>query len=144
MPEARRTGTATVATPAHHTVLYVEDNLATISLMEQIFSMRPQVRLITAMQGGLTLDLAREHSPDAVILDLHLPDIPGDEVLRRLRADPRTGAIPVVMFSADATERQVKRLLAAGAAAYLTKPAKVQEFLRTLDEVLATPRAATG
>ena len=127
-----------------HTVLYVEDNLATISLMEQIFSMRPQVRLITAMQGGLTLDLAREHNPDAVILDLHLPDIPGDEVLNRLRADPRTAHIPVVMFSADATERQVKRLAAAGARAYLTKPVKVMEFLRTLDEVLAAPRAATG
>jgi PAS domain S-box-containing protein len=127
-----------------HTVLYVEDNLATISLMEQIFSMRPQIRLITAMQGGLTLDLAREHNPDAVILDLHLPDIPGDEVLRRLRADPRTSHIPVVMFSADATERQVQRLLAAGARAYLTKPAKVMEFLGTLDSVLAEPRAAAG
>ena len=127
-----------------HTVLYVEDNLATISLMEQIFSMRPQIRLITAMQGGLTLDLAREHSPDAVILDLHLPDIPGDEVLRRLRADPRTSHIPVVMFSADATDRQVQRLLAAGARAYLTKPAKVMEFLGTLDSVLAAPRAAAG
>ena len=127
-----------------HTVLYVEDNLATIALMEQIFSMRPQIRLITAMQGGLTLDLAREHNPDAVILDLHLPDIPGDEVLRRLRSDPRTSHIPVVMFSADATERQVQRLLAAGARAYLTKPAKVMEFLGTLDSVLASPRAAAG
>ena len=135
-----------VVAPAatQHTVLYVEDNLATISLMEQIFSMRPQVRLITAMQGGLTLDLAREHNPDAVILDLHLPDIPGDEVLNRLRADPRTAHIPVVMFSADATERQVKRLAAAGARAYLTKPVKVMEFLHTLDEVLAAPRAAAG
>lgn len=135
-----------VVAPAatRHTVLYVEDNLATISLMEQIFSMRPQVRLITAMQGGLTLDLAREHNPDAVILDLHLPDIPGDEVLNRLRADQRTAHIPVVMFSADATERQVKRLAAAGARAYLTKPVKVMEFLRTLDEVLAAPRAAAG
>lgn len=127
-----------------HTVLYVEDNLATIALMEQIFSMRPQIRLITAMQGGLTLDLAREHNPDAVILDLHLPDIPGDEVLRRLRADPRTSHIPIIMFSADATERQVQRLLAAGARAYLTKPAKVLEFLATLDSVLAEPRVAAG
>ncbi|MGH7687296.1 MAG: ATP-binding protein [Candidatus Dormibacteria bacterium] len=135
-----------VASPVttRHTVLYVEDNLATIALMEKIFSMRPQIRLITAMQGGLTLDLAREHSPDAVILDLHLPDIPGDEVLRRLRADPRTSQIPVVMFSADATERQIQRLMAAGARAYLTKPAKVMEFLRTLDSVLAEPRAVAG
>ena len=144
VPEAQRVADAAPPGPANHTVLYVEDNLATISLMEKIFSMRPQIRLITAMQGGLTLDLAREHMPDAVILDLHLPDIAGDEVLRRLRGDPRTATIPVVMFSADATERQVKRLLAAGAAAYLTKPAKVQDFLRTLDEVLAAARVAAG
>ena len=127
---------------ARRTVLYVEDNLATIQLMEEIFAMRPQIHLITAMQGGLTLELAREHNPDLVILDLHLPDIPGDEVLCRLRDDPRTAGIPVVMFSADATERQVARLRSLGARAYLTKPAKVSEFLRTLDDVLAAPPVA--
>ncbi|MBV8195571.1 MAG: response regulator, partial [Candidatus Dormibacteraeota bacterium] len=78
---------------------------------------------------------------DLIILDLHLPDIAGDEVLRRLREDTRTRDIPVVMFSADATERQVKRLMAAGARAYLTKPAKVKDFLRTLDEMLSAPAA---
>ena len=118
------------------TVLYVEDNLATIGLMEEVFSMRPQIHLLTAMQGGLTLELAREHRPDLIVLDLHLPDIQGDEVLAQLRADPRTAGIPVVMCSADATERRRKQLLAAGAHAYLTKPVKVQRFLRMLDEVL--------
>jgi PAS domain S-box-containing protein len=140
--EADRGAVATVRTGASRTVLYVEDNLATITLMEDIFAMRPQIRLITAMQGGLTLDLARQHQPDLIVLDLQLPDIGGDEVLRRLRRDARTAQIPVVMFSADATERQIKRLLAAGARAYLTKPAKVKEFLSTLDEVLATPPVA--
>ena len=92
------------------TVLYVEDNLATIGLMEEVFSMRPQIHLLTAMQGGLTLELAREHQPDLIVLDLHLPDIQGDEVLAQLRADPRTAGIPVVMCSADATERRRKQL----------------------------------
>ena len=135
-------GMGAAPTGDRRTVLYVEDNLATIELMEEIFAMRPQIHLITAMQGGLTLDLAREHQPDMIMLDLHLPDIPGDEVLARLRADPRTRHIPIVIFSADATERQVKRLLDAGARAYLTKPAKVKEFLQTLDEVLAAPPVA--
>ena len=121
---------------AQRTVLYVEDNLATIGLMEEVFSMRPQIHLLTAMQGGLTLELAREHHPDLIVLDLHLPDIQGDEVLAQLRADPRTSGIPVVMCSADATERRRKQLLAAGAHAYLTKPVKVQRFLRMLDQVL--------
>ena len=118
------------------TVLYVEDNLATIGLMEEVFSMRPQIHLLTAMQGGLTLELAREHHPDLIVLDLHLPDIQGDVVLAQLRADPRTAGIPVVMCSADATERRRKQLIAAGALAYLTKPVKVQRFLRMLDDVL--------
>jgi PAS domain S-box-containing protein len=125
-------------------VLYVEDNLATIALMEDIFAMRPQIRLITAMQGGLTLELARQHQPDLIVLDLHLPDLSGDTVLRRLRRDPRTAHIPVVIFSADATERQVRRLMNAGARAYLTKPAKVAEFLRMLDDVFAATPVAAG
>jgi PAS domain S-box-containing protein len=136
-PRIRRKPPAPVPiNDAQRTVLYVEDNLATIGLMEEVFSMRPQIHLLTAMQGGLTLELAREHHPDLIVLDLHLPDIQGDEVLAQLRADPRTAAIPVVMCSADATERRRKQLIAAGAHAYLTKPVKVQRFLRMLDEVL--------
>ncbi len=136
-PRARRKPPA--APPiitGQRTVLYVEDNLATIGLMEEVFSMRPQIHLLTAMQGGLTLELAREHHPDLIVLDLHLPDIQGDQVLAQLRADPRTAGIPVVMCSADATERRRKELIAAGAYAYLTKPVKVQRFLRMLDDVL--------
>jgi CheY-like chemotaxis protein len=118
------------------TVLYVEDNLATIALVESIFALRPYVRLLTAMQGGLALDLAREHHPELIVLDLHLPDIDGDEVIERLRADPRTADIPVVIYSADATSRQVERLLAAGASEYLTKPARVPQFIEMIDRAL--------
>jgi PAS domain S-box-containing protein len=118
------------------TVLYVEDNLATVALVESIFVLRPNVRLLTAMQGGMAVELAREHHLDLVILDLHLPDINGEEVIKRLRHDPRTAEVPVVIYSADATERQMDRLLAAGAEAYLTKPARVAEFLGLLDRIL--------
>ncbi|HVC41284.1 MAG TPA: ATP-binding protein [Candidatus Saccharimonadales bacterium] len=135
-PRIRRKAPVVPVVSCERTVLYVEDNLATIGLMEEVFSMRPQIHLLTAMQGGLTLELAREHHPDLIVLDLHLPDIQGDVVLEQLRADPRTAGIPVVMCSADATERRRKELIAAGARAYLTKPMKVQRFLRMLDEVL--------
>jgi CheY-like chemotaxis protein len=118
-------------------VLYVEDNLTTIALIERIFAMRPWIRLITAMQGSLAMDLAREHHPRLIVLDLHLPDINGDEVLARLKADENTRDIPVIMLSADATGRQSDRLVAAGAVAYLTKPVSVAAFLDVLDAALA-------
>src|SRR5207253_1853043 len=115
-------------------VLYIEDNLSNVKLIEKLLIHRPDVRLMTAMQGQLGLDLARQHLPDLVLLDLQLPDIPGDEVLRRLRATPETRDLPVVMISADATPRQIERLRAAGALAYLTKPLEVQKLLDLVDE----------
>jgi PAS domain S-box-containing protein len=118
------------------TLLYIEDNLANLSLVEQILEARPEWRLVPALQGRLGVDLAREHLPDVVLLDLHLPDIPGDEVLRQLRADPRTARIPIVVISADATPKAVERLRVAGATAYLTKPLRVHRFVRTIEAAL--------
>jgi CheY-like chemotaxis protein len=85
------------------------------------------------------LELAREHRPDLIMLDLHLPDIMGEEVLRRLRADPRTASIPVVVITADATRSTVERLRRAGADAYLTKPLDIDEFLETIEQFLPRP-----
>jgi signal transduction histidine kinase/AmiR/NasT family two-component response regulator len=116
------------------TVLYIEDNLSNLKLMERIVENPPGIRLIAAMQGQLGLDLAREHQPDLIFLDLHLPDLQGDEVLRRLQAHPKTSVIPVTMISADATQGQVERLLAAGAKDYLTKPIDVKRVLQVLDQ----------
>jgi PAS domain S-box-containing protein len=116
-------------------LLYVEDNLSNLRLVEQIVTLRPTVKLLTAMQGRLGLDLAREHRPDLILLDRHLPDISGDEVLGLLLVDPRTRDIPIVMLSADASRREMQRLLDAGARAYLTKPLDLKEFLELLDEL---------
>jgi CheY-like chemotaxis protein len=117
-------------------LLYVEDNLSNNLLMERILESRPEVQLISTMQGRLGIDLARQHRPDLICLDLHLPDINGDEVLRILRAQPATADIPVAMISADATPGQIERLMAAGANAYFTKPLDVKAMLRYVDEVL--------
>jgi PAS domain S-box-containing protein len=118
-------------------ILYIEDNLSNLRLVEEILSYRPQVKLLVAMQGGLGLELAAQCVPDLVILDLHLPDIPGHEVLARLRSAPATAAIPVVVLSADATEGQIRRLLQAGAQAYLTKPLDVRRLLELVDEYVS-------
>jgi PAS domain S-box-containing protein len=131
-------GAPATADHAHRaaTLLYVEDNLANLSLVETILLSRPGWHTIPALQGQLGVELAREHVPDVVLLDLHLPDIAGEEVLRRLRADSRTAAIPVIVVSADATNASLERLQAAGADAYLTKPLDVDEFLRTVEQFL--------
>jgi CheY-like chemotaxis protein len=118
------------------TVLYIEDNLANLSLIEVVLADRQEITLLSSLQGQLGLELAWEHQPDLILLDLHLPDISGDEVLARLRRDPRSQEIPVIVISADATSSHIKDILSAGAQFYLTKPLDVDEFLAKLDELL--------
>ena len=78
--------------------------------------------------------------PDLILLDLHLPDLPGWDVLAELKASPITSAIPVIAVSADATPRQIERLLKGGAHAYLTKPLDVGRFQEMLHQVLEPSR----
>ena len=126
------------------TVLYIEDNLSNLELIQRVLARRSDLRLITAMQGRLGLDLAREHHPDLILLDVHLPDIPGDEILRRLKAEPPIAGIPVIVISADATAVQIARLLSLGARDYLTKPLDVKKFLAVLDSALQGVDGAAG
>jgi PAS domain S-box-containing protein len=123
------------------TVLYVEDNLANLELVERALSRRPALRLLPLMQGGLALDLAVQHRPDLILLDVHLPDLDGEDVLRRLKDDNRTAGIPVIMLSTEATTRQESRFRQAGAEAFLTKPIRVMELLVAVDEALSSVRS---
>ena len=123
------------ARPERRRVLLIEDNLANLKLIEALTSDREHVELLPAMTGRLGLELAREHRPDLILLDQHLPDVTGSEVLHRLKAHPDTRGIPVVIVSADATAGQISRLRELGAADYLTKPLDVPRFLRVLDGV---------
>ncbi len=125
-------------------VLYIDDNLPNVQLVQGILARRPEVRLLTSLQGALGIELAQHHCPDVILLDLHLPDINGDEVLRRLRENPATKNIPVVIISADATPGQTERLLQAGANDYLSKPFDIGDFLRVLDGCIALSAALDG
>jgi signal transduction histidine kinase/CheY-like chemotaxis protein len=113
-------------------ILYIEDNLSNLTLVERILEQQRNVEVIPAIQGTIGLQLAREHRPDLIVLDLHLPDLPGIEVLRRLQAEDDTREIPVVVLSADANQRQIEQVLEAGAKDYLTKPLDVRQFLAVL------------
>jgi PAS domain S-box-containing protein len=134
--EATARNNAHVAAHGPHrqarTIVYIEDNLSNLKLVERLLARLPDVRLMPAMQGKLGIDLVRQHRPDLILLDLHLPDLHGREVLDQLKRDPATAAIPVVVLSADATPAQFERLLAAGAAGYLTKPIDVRSLLDTI------------
>jgi len=114
-----------------------------LQLVERILTRRPAVTLIPAMVGAVAQDLARDRRPDLVLLDLHLPDMTGEEVMRRLRADPATSHIPIVVLSADATQDHIDRLLADGATAYLTKPFAFGDLLRTVDDLLAERQSSS-
>jgi signal transduction histidine kinase/ActR/RegA family two-component response regulator len=125
------------------TVLYIEDTVVSIHLINGILKRRTidgdtRVRLISAMQGHLGIEMARLHAPDLILLDLHLPDISGIQVLDRLKSDDRTSAIPVVVLTADALPGTEAQVLAAGAAACLSKPVDVPTFLATITSILET------
>src|SRR5204862_6114440 len=106
-------------------------------LAAEIFNRRASTRLPPAGRRPLSFERAAEHQPDLILLDLHLPDLDGDEVLARMRADKRTRDIPVVSLSSDATDRTPGPLLEAGAQAYLTKPIGVRELLEVVDAYVA-------
>jgi signal transduction histidine kinase/CheY-like chemotaxis protein len=122
------------------TLLYVEDNPANLKLIEQLIARRPDMRLLTAKDGDLGIELARAHQPEVILMDINLPGIGGIEALRILRADPATAHIPVVALSANAMPRDIEKGLQAGFFRYLTKPIKVNEFMQTLDAVLEFAR----
>jgi CheY-like chemotaxis protein len=126
------------------TLLYVEDNPANLMLIEQLVARRPDMRLLSARDGNLGIELARANQPEVILMDINLPGISGIEALRILRADPVTAHIPVVALSANAMPRDIEKGLEAGFFRYLTKPIKVNEFMDTLDVALEFARQQAG
>jgi PAS domain S-box-containing protein len=118
-------------------LLYIEDNTANRQLIELVMRQRPNWSLVAAATGEEGLREAARIHPSLVLLDVHLPDIPGEEVLRRLKSDPSLAEVPVVALSADATGPTQGRLRDGGAAAYLTKPINLAEFLEVVEKELS-------
>jgi len=129
---------APAAGPRH--VLYVEDNPTNSELLREGLSERQDLRVSVATTAEEALDWLHNRSrgprPDLILLDLHLPDASGMEVLRLLKTNPDTASIPVIMVSADAMPEQVKAALAAGANSYQTKPVHLPALLQLIDELL--------
>ncbi|MBC7993851.1 MAG: PAS domain S-box protein [Rhizobacter sp.] len=129
---ADATGSAPVA--AAYTVLYAEDNPVNVELVRQVLKMRPACRLLVATNGEQALRLARQERPDLMLVDMHLGDMSGLELARRIALDPALSRVPRIVISADASPDQARAALAAGFASYLTKPLNVAQLLRSIDE----------
>ena len=121
---------------ARRTLLYVEDNPANLMLVEHIIERYPHIRMLSARDGSLGVALARAHRPDVILMDINLPGISGIEAMTILRADPATRHIPIIALSANAMLHDIEKGLGAGFSRYLTKPIRVDAFMKALDEVL--------
>jgi len=137
---------ADVSSPAariHHNkpvLLYVEDNPANLRLVQEIVKLHLDVELLSATDGNTGVAMAREHRPNAILMDMNLPGISGREAQRQLRRDPATRDIPIIALSANAMPLDVEAALEAGFFRYLTKPLNINDFLEVVGEALEPPR----
>jgi len=120
------------------TLLYVEDNLANLKLVEAIIARRPDIQLITAANGFTGVDMACEFLPDMILMDIDLPDLSGLDAIKLLTQNPTSAHIPVIAISANAMVSDIEKGMQAGFFRYLTKPIRVDEFMKLLDENLGS------
>jgi CheY-like chemotaxis protein len=126
---------ATCVTPLR-TLLYVEDNPANLMLVERLIARRPDMQLLSAINGTLGIELARVHQPQVILMDINLPGISGIKALKRLREDATTAHIPVIALSANAMPHDISKGVEVGFFGYLTKPIKIQDFTGMLNAAL--------
>ena len=122
----------------------MEDNLANMQLVEQLIARRPDLRLLSATDGMLGVEMARTHLPQVILMDINLPGMSGVQALKILRDDPATTHIPVLAISANAMPHDIKKGLEAGFLRYLTKPINVIEFMEALDMALEVADKESG
>ncbi|XLZ69407.1 ATP-binding protein [Massilia sp. SR12] len=119
------------------TILYVEDNPANLKLVEEIITFRPDLKLLSAPDGHLGIELARAHQPDIILMDVNLPGMNGIDAVKLLHTDPRTAHIPVIALTANAMPRDVEKGLAAGFFRYLIKPINIDEFTDAINSTMS-------
>jgi PAS domain S-box-containing protein len=138
--DARATPPRPVAGPAgpgpgpQRTVLYAEDNPMNVELVREVLRLRPDCRLLVARNGREAITLARRERPDLLLLDMHLGDMTGLDVMHEVTREPAFAQLPCVALSADAMPEQIEAARRAGFKGYLTKPLDVAAFLRCIDE----------
>jgi CheY-like chemotaxis protein len=135
-PDVAKSGKVATFAPEIQTVLHIEDNETNFHLVERILEDRANTEIVWAPSGEQGIAVASQRSPALILLDLNLPDLHGSDVLARLRSNPLTNQIPVIVLSADVSPSQIERMLQAGARNYLTKPFDIKRLLCLVDESL--------
>lgn len=122
-----------VAAKSSEKILLVEDNQVNIELISDLVqNINPNFELLITKYGKEALSLAETEMPDLILLDLHLPDTHGKEVIKSLKQNKDTQSIPVIIVSADANPARINELLELGAAQYVTKPINVNQMIQII------------
>ncbi len=126
-----------------HRVLIVDDSKAMRTFVRRVIELSgiEMSACFQAANGGEALDLLRREWVDVVLTDINMPEVDGEEFIRRLAADDLLKSIPVVVVSTDATRSRIGRLLRLGARGYLTKPFRPEDLRAELEGILGAPRA---
>ncbi len=132
---------ATGAAAAKRRVLYIDDRIENLQLVERILRRRPHVDLTIVESAVRGLDIARGQHLDLLLLDINMPVMDGYDVLAALKAEARLRELPVIALSADAMPHDIERGRAAGFTEYLTKPLDIAGFLEVIDRYLPAPLA---
>ena len=122
--------------PKNHALLYIEDDEQNIALVQAMLRRRPQIELHVAMNGRDGVRAAIDIRPGLILLDNHLPDATGSEIMQELTSASATAAIPVVILTGDSDE-VIDELLASGAAESVAKPFDFRQFIKVIDRYLA-------
>ena len=113
------------------TVLYVEDNEYNLKIVRQLLA-RTVYKLIEAKDGESGVETALRELPDLILMDIQLPKLSGLDATRRLRSDPKTAAIPIIVITSFALSGDDQKAKDAGASAYLAKPYSPRELLQMI------------
>jgi two-component system cell cycle response regulator DivK len=124
-------------------ILIVEDNELNLKLLKDVLDFRGYATVVTG-SGAEALNLARQHRPDLILLDIQLPDITGTEVARRLKADGQTHAIPIIAVTAFAMSGDRETILESGCDDYVSKPFNLQALLALVERHIDGTKAETA
>ncbi len=119
-------------------VLYIEDNPDNMLLVERLLIARG-CQMVKAINGSTGIELALEHTPQIILLDINLPDIDGYEVARRLRDNPKTATIPIVAVTANALKGDAEKAMAAGCDGYVSKPINLRDLWNAMLQFIQAP-----